>query len=736
MRYLLPFLLFLIFPIQLVAQDPISEWQAYTSMRNINQVLVHPSGIWSATTGGVLRFDPVRRTYQRFTSLEGVAGNNVLTAVADDQGHLWFGTAGRGLSRFRPEDNAFDPPNLDFVDLPIQALATTGNRLFVGTDEGVSVFLMEKEEVKETYRQLGSLTKDTGVDALAVFNNQLFVGTEEGIAWADLALPNLQDPDSWFVLNIGEVKDLMVFNDSLYAIAATSVFVYNPETERFNRDLVRPDLVSLGTKDGQVIVAQREGTFLARQGESSWTELNSSFNVNINSISRGDSTLWVGSVIGLRAVGSEEPPNARDPAFNEFYDMRRFGEDTLWVASVEKDVGVIRGLYQFDGTGWNVFTSRNGLPSDTAVSLEIGPQNRLWVGTWGQGLAIRQSNTSWLRVNHNNSILQGIPGASSFVVISDITRDANGLMWLANIQVGLVVMDGWQPRNSQLIPQASLGLAVGRDMGKIAIGPDNLKWVSTPRDGFLLFDDGGTPFDTSDDFAQVFSTLSTNGELSSDRTRDIAVDQNGTVWVTADNGLNAVRGTYTRGVGFDVSSWRIYSTSDGLPDNEINAVLTDPNGTTWVGTENGLSRINQDGEVEFTFNRSNSGLIDNRVKSLLLDEQQSELWVGTINGLSRLNLAQGTAAGTDLKVYPNPFVLDFRVPTLTFANLPLGAALRIFALGGQLVRQIDGQPGRGTLTWNGQNDVGYLVGSGIYFFIAEDETGTRVEGKFALVNQR
>ncbi len=625
MHYPLPFLLLLSFPIMLAAQDPTPEWQAYTSMRNIQQVLVHSSGIWNATRGGVLRFDPSRRTYQRYTRLEGVAGNNVLTAIADNQGHLWFGTDGAGLSRFRPENEAFDPPFLDFFNLPIQSMATIDNRLFVGTDQGVSVFLTDKEEVKETYRQLGTITKDTGANALAVFNNHLFVGTSEGMAWADLALPNLQDPDSWQALNIDEVKDIFVFNDSLYTIAGTSIFFYNGAKNHFERDFVRSDLVSLGTQNGQLIAAQEKGKLFIREGKASWKELSTSFSVDINSISRGDSVLWVGSVVGLRSVGIETPPNARNPAFNEFYDMRRYGTNDLWVASVEKDVGVIRGLYQYDGIGWNVFTKKNGLPSDVAVSLEIGPRGRLWVGTWGQGLTIRQSETTWIHVNEKDSILEGIPGASSFVVISDIIRDSNDLMWLANVQVGLVVMDGFRPRNSQLISQADLGLAPQRDIGRIAIGPDNLKWISTPRDGFILFDDGGTPFDTEDDFSQVFSTLSTNDELSSNRIKDITVSPNNTVWVAADNGLNAVQGSYTRGVGFEVSSWHTYTSADGLPDNETNTVLADPNGTVWVGTEKGLSRINQEGQVEFTVNSSNSGLIDNRVKSLLLDNAPKQI---------------------------------------------------------------------------------------------------------------
>ncbi len=99
-------------------------------------------------------------------------------------------------------------------------------------------------------------------------------------------------------------------------------------------------------------------------------------------------------------------------------------------------------------------------------------------------------------------------------------------------------------------------------------------------------------------------------------------------------------------------------------------------------------------------------------------------------------MAQGTKDDTSRSIYPNPFILDFNAPKLTFANLPLGATLRIFTLDGQRVRQIDGEPGRGTLVWNGQNEAGNLVGSGMYFFVAENEIGAMVKGKVVVINQR
>ena len=46
-------LLLLALPAQ--AQLKGAEWQAYTSMRNINRLLVHQDAVWAITSGGVLR---------------------------------------------------------------------------------------------------------------------------------------------------------------------------------------------------------------------------------------------------------------------------------------------------------------------------------------------------------------------------------------------------------------------------------------------------------------------------------------------------------------------------------------------------------------------------------------------------------------------------------------------------------------------------------------------------------
>ena len=44
------------------------EWQAFTSMQEINEVLVDDAGdIWAATDGGILHYLLATRVYRRFT---------------------------------------------------------------------------------------------------------------------------------------------------------------------------------------------------------------------------------------------------------------------------------------------------------------------------------------------------------------------------------------------------------------------------------------------------------------------------------------------------------------------------------------------------------------------------------------------------------------------------------------------------------------------------------------------
>ena len=729
-------LLLLALPVR--AQLSGTQWEAYTSMRQINRVLVHQDAVWAGTSGGVLRYDQQTQSYTRFTRRDGLPGNLILSLVIDANGHLWFGTHAQGLSRYRPEQDRFDPPFLDFQNLRINALEPHGDILYVGSERGVSAFVISKEEVKETYRRLGKLPKDTEVTSIKVFAGRLWAGTVNGLVWAGLDQPNLQDPSSWQAEPIrGEVRDMLVYQDTLFAAATDGIWRAHPALDRPELDYSTTSSVALGLFEGRIVSATADGVLSQRQGIDHWQSLNAPNISSAADLSDTDGPLWVASASGLRVLGINQPPPPREPVGNLFFDMTQTDDDHLWVASVPKDDlrAFAFGLYEFDGDGWTIHNTRTNLSSNIVSAVETDAEDLLWVGHWGRGIDVRDPNGQWQRLTATNSALEGIDG-TAFVAISDIDRDANGLMWIANVRNGLVVMDGWPPQQAVLNSQLDFGLPAGRDMTKIAIGLDGLKWVGTAHDGFFLLDDGGTPFELGDEIGLVFDTVA-YPNLTSDTVIDIHVDRSGRVWVATNNGLNAVRGEYSRpNADFAVTSWKVYNAENGLPATATTSLAEDDWGRIWVGTEGGLARIDTEGQVEFALDTSD-GLVNNRVNSLYLDRENDALWIGTLAGMSRLQLGtSGTAAGPQAYAYPNPFLLGVRGASLTFADLPLGAGVRIFTAAGELVRQLDGVAGEGAVSWNGQSAAGFLVGSGIYYFVAQAETGDAVRGKFAVINNR
>ena len=727
-------LLLLVLPVR--AQLSGTQWEAYTSMRQINRILVHQGAVWAGTSGGVLRYDQQTQSYARFTRRDGLPGNLILSLSVDANGHLWFGTHAQGLSRYRPEQDRFDPPFLDFQNLRINALKPHGDVLYVGSERGVSAFIISKEEVKETYRRLGELPKDTEVISIEVFAGRLWAGTGNGLVWADLDQPNLQDPSSWEVELIkGAVRDMLVYQDTLFVAATDGLWRVHPALASPALDYSTTSSVALGLFEGRIVSATATGLLFQRQGINRWQPLSASGISSTADLSDTDGPLWVASASGLRVLGTDPPPPPREPRANFFFDMTQTPDGHLWVASVPKDNLPAFGLYEFDGEGWTTHNKRSNLSSATVSTVETDGEGLLWVGHWGRGIDVRDPNGQWQRLTATNSALEGIDG-TAFVAISDIDRDANGLMWIANVRNGLVVMDGWPPQQAALNSQLDFGLPAGRDMTKIAIGLDGLKWIGTVLDGFILLDDGGTPFETGDEIGLVFDTIA-YPNLTSNTVSDIHVDRAGQVWVATNNGLNAVRGEYARtDADFAVTSWKVYNTANDLPSNATTSLAEDDRGRIWVGTENGLARIDTEGQVEFALDTTD-GLVNNRVNSLYFDQENGALWVGTLAGMSRLQLGvSGTAAGPQAYAYPNPFLLGGRGASLTFADLPLGAGVRIFTAAGELVRQLDGAAGEGAVTWNGQSAAGFLVGSGIYYFVAQAETGDAVRGKFAVINNR
>jgi len=716
-------------------------WAAVTSMRPVNALAVVDGVVFGGTPGGVLRYDPSSRRYARFTRVDGLAGNRVLSVSLDPTGDLWFGTDGTGLSSMRPSDSHFAAPVRALGDLRINAMVGLGDRLLVGTDIGISVFQIDIGRVKETYRQLGEFPRDTEVHALAIHAGSLWAATADGIAHAALDDANLQDPDSWAsTRRLGATSSLLTLGDTLFAGGASAAWRYDHGRADWSPIGLAGKVDGLGSFGRTPrLVAVVEGGVRERHPAGTWERR--VVPGTVLSVSHGHDELWLGTDTGLAVLGSISPPQIRDTPSNQFFDIELGTAGELWIASMANDrEGEAAGVYRYDGDGWDVFGRAAGLPSAIAVSVVRDAAERLWVATWGRGVSIRSQDGSWNHLDQLNSVLRGIthPSAPRFVVVSDIQKDAAGLMWMTNVQAGLAVMETDSSRRGFLHSLAALGLPSGADLSRVAVGPDGMKWVATSKEGFVLFDDGGTPFAPGDDAAFA---VNTSGEprLRSDKVTTIAVTPANVLWVGTDNGLYRLTVDYDRAGGqLAFPTWREYRLEHGLNSSFITAVTSDDQGNVWVGSRAGLTWLRATGGLLTTFTTENSGLVDDRVESLKYDAATGSLWIGTFGGLGRLQVGLDRATDANEQgatVYPNPFVIGGKgAPRLTIAGLPLDSVVRLFSLKGELIRILEAQPGATVIVWDGTNRDGDTVDSGIFLYVATTRDGRTIRSKFAVVH--
>jgi len=100
---------------------------------------------------------------------------------------------------------------------------------------------------------------------------------------------------------------------------------------------------------------------------------------------------------------------------------------------------------------------------------------------------------------------------------------------------------------------------------------------------------------------------------------------------------------------------------------------------------------------------------------------------GVTNHFSRFAVVQLAAAVNldNVKVYPNPYNPRKNALGFAFVNLTAEATIKIYTVTGQLVREVSYSSGDGRAMWDGKNDAGKEVASGIYVALIKGPSDTK-----------
>lgn len=102
-------------------------------------------------------------------------------------------------------------------------------------------------------------------------------------------------------------------------------------------------------------------------------------------------------------------------------------------------------------------------------------------------------------------------------------------------------------------------------------------------------------------------------------------------------------------------TWTVYDMSNsGIPENNVKSLAIDQQKRKWIGTDNGLAVFNDTSWV--IYNTSNSGLPDNTVIAVVPDDN-GNIWIGTMQGgLTKFDGTNWQTWNTSNSGLPNDFV--------------------------------------------------------------------------------
>ncbi|MFH2055145.1 MAG: two-component regulator propeller domain-containing protein [bacterium] len=709
-------------------------WENFTSKAQTTSLTADGNSVWVTTTGGVVNLDAdgtVLGTYINSDGLGSVAATFV-TIAADNI--AYFGSSDGYLSAFDLEDETFAVTRLQGREgEPLQLLAAAAGAtyLWIATDVGVLKFdrFRHGGEVKETYRTLGNFPAETAVFDVLLADTLLVAATPRGLALAPNNSEFLLDPTSWTTIGSGEAGLLA---DTATVLAENGGVLYvgtNSGLYVLQADLTLTEVV--GTENWQVLdLSPGSGRLLivakvAGLRKAAILEANGELQLLDNlSLSAG---VRVGLLEPRLMFGSES-----DGLYLMETDSSLAG--IAFPGPVSNDLmggGVTSGGVIYAASlndGYSVY--KNGDWSNNKVTHReiraalVDRQDNLWLGIFGDG-AFRISPTGEVSLfNKTNSPLLGNDDdpSLSFIVINDIAEDEQGNIWFSSYR-------GYGRRSMLAFNQvdslwtyfeAADGLV--SDRAQAVAGGDGFAALGDENQGLAFVDYGASPFAHGDDDLGIYST---SRRLPSGSVSALAVDLDNRLWVGTNLGLAYFDD--------DIRFFFPVTLPAGI-SSDVRALTVDSRNNLWIGTSSGLGFISFGQTRSEAFTTANSQILADEIRALEFDERSGKLLVFTSGGLSVLDYnLRGVDTANDVLAYPNPFeVSETSTGRLRF-TFGQRAEVRLYNVAGELVRHLmqtefdDG--------WDGRNDSGTLVASGVYIFELVAEDGERYQGKILLVRR-
>jgi signal transduction histidine kinase/ligand-binding sensor domain-containing protein len=576
------------------------------SQTRVSQIVQDDRGfIWFGTQYGLDRYDGYE--FKVFVHEAGrvnsLAGAFVYSLFKDRSGMLWIG-CNRTLDRFDPRTETFTHYRVETDELTnlgstvVHISQDRGGMLWLATGTGLHQLDPDTGRIVH-YRHSadypgGLSTNDitwSGEDR----NGDFWVGTADGLDKFDRAtgevLLHIPIPDpiqvAFFEDRFGQFWVYHEFGTGLamYDRASNTLTKYSfyqqepsPDADTGVKGMIedRNGNLWLGSPGMGLLEFDRDKRRFIRYRNHPGDSHSIAEDKVIALFRDREGNIWT----GLHSVG----PNHFSVIKPEFEVFKHQADDprSLSVDFVNAILEDSRGsLWLANDDGVNRLDRKTGKLTGIAVGIGTKPMiidvtedrsGMLWFGTYGRGLYSYDPNSGRLKSYRHNSA--DLTSLSSDIVYRTF-EDHAGNLWVGTGD-GLDLLD--RDKQSFYVYKPELDARLKQIYVRIAEDEKGTLWLGTSQSGLHHFDP------VTHRFTVYKSDPSDPSALRDDGVGAIYVASTHLIWIGTENGLNRLDPATGKFAGYD--------SRNGLSGNAIDCILEDDHGYLWMNTNKGLSKFN------------------------------------------------------------------------------------------------------------------------------------------------
>ncbi|TCO07770.1 signal transduction histidine kinase [Natronoflexus pectinivorans] len=621
-RYLL-LAIFVANAMVLSAQTPVT-FERYSTFQGLPQnsvfsIAQDASGfIWLATYDGISRFDGFQFVSYKPEpgNIGGLSSNITVALEADDEGKLWIGTTGSGLSMFDTRTLMFrnypsdDTEEGALSDNNVNAILPLSNNVLVGTNHGLNK--LNRESGHFSVFLTGDGLAGNNILALNKWcHDKTWVATNNGLQLISLGDEIVQHAYLPQSQTGGQVLSLKTdHNQRLWTVSSSQLSCFREEDGEFILEMQLTDaelneqfsstggfsVIVMGKND-EIWLGTHGGLFRLKESAQKlfaeshfinalYDEHSLPGNQIISLMTDEEGILWIGTRFnGLAKYDPYKQPvtrfvhNPANPNSIHSNDVRAISQDVdgnIWMGSRNQGVDFIN-VQTGEIERFEANSGVNGaLYNNSIRDLYLDTRDRLWVGYYSGFSQIERDGLTGNVLFHpaKDSVGNRIHfGGHTYFFY----EDSKSRFWVATSD-GLIQYD---PRNNRVEwyrNEFTQSPNLGNFFRSVCEDADGYLWLATDGIGVFRLNPETREFTNFRHFLDDPATLSHN------KVYVIAKDLNQDLWFGTHSGLNRLCK--------ETGNFYHFTQEDGLSNNIVYGIMPDQNGFLWLTTANGLSRFN------------------------------------------------------------------------------------------------------------------------------------------------